>query len=75
MSTKKKDNGLTHKLSKEICSLTLAHAYVIVVRREKLRLRVVSFNGVDHHPSSDEQDPLRINVCVVAGLIQRAWVG
>lgn len=71
--SRRKLNGLTHRVSKTITGVTLAEAFV-VVRREGLVFRVARMDG-EARRYDGEKNPRRINVDVNEGVVRSAWVG
>ena len=66
-------NSLAHRVSKDVIGKTLAHAFVIAVKREGLSLHVAQIDDTKN-PATDS-DPSRINVSVSGSIVQKSWVG
>lgn len=72
--SRKKLNGLTHRVSKSLLGTTLAEAFVIITRREGLDFHLARLNG-EARARNDEKNPRRINIDVNEGIVKSAWVG
>lgn len=73
--TMKKFQSPAYKLSKAMKNTLLAKAFVDS-RREGVTINVCSIDNHTLRKGADgEKDDHRINVCVVKGLIKKAWVG
>lgn len=66
--------GLGHRLASEVRGMVLAQAFV-AVRAAGCDLRVSKLDGAPRlgYPADARRD--RINVAVVGGIVQQAWLG
>ena len=71
--SRRKLNGLAHRVSKDILNKPLQQAFVMI-RREGMSIRVQSLDD-EVFTHDNESDPLRINVVVVGGIVRKSFVG
>ena len=73
-TSRKKLNGLVHRMSKDIINKDLAHAFKML-KSAGLTIRVAQMDDEKRPQVDDDKDPRRINVVVVGGRVLRCWVG
>jgi hypothetical protein len=71
--SRKKLNGLTYRVSKQVVGKVLAQAYVMI-RREGLIFHIARFDN-EVRSCCSKKEHRRINVRVVDGMVRSAWVG
>jgi len=73
-TSRKKQNGLVHRMSTEIKGKQLAHAFKLL-RTEGLTLWISDLDGVRREDPNKDKDPDRINVQVKDGCVLQCWIG